>query len=163
MNLVYSYIRSSPPDILKWKNSPLNVNWQPCSHGVVSSNKLSRFFGSKLGRDKASSVRMQLWPRRCEPLVDDECLLCMDFSFLMSVWCLACMGLALGVSVWQEPFEWILEGVCGKLQKDQSFRFERVGVLAGLRWLCVGEPGRGVDVLSIDSLDLTLWRTCQKI
>lgn len=51
---------------------------------------------------------------------------------MMSVRCSVCMGLALGVSVWQEPLEWMLEGVCAKLQEDQSPRFERVGVWAGL-------------------------------
>lgn len=76
----------------------------------------------------------------------------------MPAWSRAWTGLALSVSVQQEPFEWMLEGVPAKLQDDQSPTIERVGVLAGLLWLCVGEPGRGVDVLSKDSLDLTLWR-----
>lgn len=67
---------------------------------------------------------MQLRPRRCEDLADEEYRLRVEFSFVMSAWSSVCMGLALGVSVWQEPFEWILEGVCAKLQEDQSPRFE---------------------------------------
>lgn len=65
---------------------------------VVSSNRLSRFFGSKLDRGNVSSVVTQLRPRRCEDFVDEK------ESF-------AHIGLALGVSVRQEPYEWMLEGV----------------------------------------------------
>ena len=139
---------------------PLNVNWKCCPHGSPSresSNRLSRFFGSKLARGAASSVRTQLRPRRCDDLVDGECWFGVELSFMLSEKSSLCMGLTLGVSVWQEPLEWMLEGVCAKLW-DQSPRFEWQGVWAGLRWLSLGEPGRGVDVLPTDSLDLTLWR-----
>lgn len=50
----------------------------------------------------------------------------------------------------------MLEGVFAKLGEGHSPRPEREGVRAGLWRLCVGEAGRGVDVLSLDSLDLTL-------
>ena len=170
VSLVHSYIKSPAPHILKQKkqktknktqNFPLKVKWQSFTYGVVSSNRLSRFFGSKLGRGKASSLWTQMCPRRCEDLADEEHRLCVEFSFI-SVWSCACMGLALGVSVRQEPFEWMLEGVSAKLQEDHSPRFEWVGVWTGLRWFCTCEPGRGVDVLSTHSLDLTLWMKCKK-
>lgn len=88
----------------------------------MSSNRLSRFFGSKLGRGKASSVRIQL--RRCEDLLATECGLCVDFSFMLSAKSSMRKGLMLGVSVWQEPLEWMLKGACARLQEDQSPRFE---------------------------------------
>lgn len=89
-------------------------------------------------------------------------MLCVDVSLRMPARSCAWTGLALGVSVRQDPFEWMLEGVPAKLLDDQSPTIERVGVLAGLLWLCVGEPGRGVDVLSKHSLDLTLWGTYEE-
>lgn len=65
-------------------------------------------------------------------------------------------GLAMGVSVWKVPFEWTLDGVCTKSWEEPSLRIKGVGVQAGPWWMCSGGPGRGVDVLSTKSLDLTL-------
>lgn len=117
----------------------ISTHGSGCSSSVVFSNRLSRFFGSKVSRGPGCSVRAQLRPDPSEELVNEEL-----------VRCEACVGLSLGV--WQEPFEWILEGVSAK--SDQSHRLERVGVWAGLWRLRIGEPGSGVDVAS--SVDLTL-------
>lgn len=64
------------------KKTVLECKLVPETQGVVSSNKLSRFFGSKFGRGKTSSVRIQLRPCRCECLADDEWRLCVLFSFM---------------------------------------------------------------------------------
>lgn len=47
------------------------------------------------------------------------------------------------------------------LMEGQPSRLELLGVRAGLWRLCAGEPGRGVDVLSLHDLGFTLWNLNQ--
>lgn len=64
------------------------LHYRLCAHGcpstAVSSNRLSKFFGSKLGRGTASSVRTQLRAPRREDLLDDDWRLRVALLFVRS-------------------------------------------------------------------------------